>query len=119
MTNSLNRIRDTVAVSFRPVADNLRESFRVIATSRGPGELRELPGVSIASAAVTFQMFNTAFLSSPVANESELSRRILLASRYFQDRGLEWAYWVCEDWIASRALRRSRQLFEKHGLRHS
>jgi ribosomal protein S18 acetylase RimI-like enzyme len=32
---------------------------------------------------------------------------------------LEWAYWLCEDWIDGRARRKSRQLFERHGLRHA
>lgn len=106
-------------MNFENVADNLRESFRVIAASRGPGEVRELPGVSIASAGVTFQMFNAAFLSAPVATESELAQRITLASVHFNARGLEWAYWVCEDFLESRPHRRSRQIFERHGLRHS
>jgi len=47
-------------VDFESVAVNLRESFRAIAASRAPGEIRELRGVSIASAGVTFQMFNSA-----------------------------------------------------------
>jgi ribosomal protein S18 acetylase RimI-like enzyme len=112
-------LRDTGAVNFVTVADNLRESFRVIASSRGPGELRELRGVSIAAAGVSFQMFNSAFLSEPVTSEAELARRIMLASVHFNARGLEWAYWVCDDWIEPRARKRARQLFEKHGLRHS
>jgi ribosomal protein S18 acetylase RimI-like enzyme len=106
-------------VNFENVAENLRESFRIIAASRGPGEVRELPGVSIASAGVTFQMFNAAFLSAPVATEAELAQRILLPSLHFNARGLEWAYWVCEDFMESRPHRRSRQIFERHGLRHS
>jgi ribosomal protein S18 acetylase RimI-like enzyme len=106
-------------VSFHPVAENLRESFRVIAASRGPGEIRELHGVSIASAGVTFQMFNAAFLSQPVATEKELSQRILLPSVHFDARGLEWAYWVCDGWMDARARRNSRRVFERHGLRHS
>jgi hypothetical protein len=81
-------------VDFENVADNLRESFRAIAASRAPGEIRELPGVSIASASVVFQMFNAAFLSAPVAKETELARRIMLPSVHFDARGLEWAYWV-------------------------
>lgn len=101
------------------VAGNLRESFRAIAASRGPGEIRELAGVSIASAGVTFQMFNAAFLSAPVLSEAELTQRILLASLHFGARGLEWAYWVCDDFLEGRARSRSRQVFEKHGLRHS
>ena len=106
-------------MNFENVAENLRESFRVIAVSRGAGEVRELPGVSIASAGVTFQMFNAAFLSAPVATEAELAQRILLPSLYFDARGLEWAYWVCEDFLGPKAQRRSRQIFERHGLRHS
>jgi ribosomal protein S18 acetylase RimI-like enzyme len=106
-------------VEFQSVADNLRESFRIIAASRAPGEIRELQGVSIAAAGVTFQMFNAAFLSGPVATEAELSRRIMLPSLHFNAHGLEWAYWVCEDWLEPKARRRSRQVFERHGLRHS
>ena len=106
-------------MNFENIAENLRESFRVIAVSRDSGEVRELPGVSIASAGVTFQMFNAAFLSAPVATEAELAQRILLPSLYFNARGLEWAYWVCEDFLGPKAHRRSRQVFERHGLRHS
>jgi ribosomal protein S18 acetylase RimI-like enzyme len=106
-------------MDFHNVADNLRESFRIIAASRPPGEIRELRGVSIAAAGVTFQMFNAAFLSGPVANEAELSQRIMLPALHFDVRGLEWAYWVCEDWMEPKARRRSRQVFERHGLRHS
>ncbi len=101
------------------VAGNLRESFRAIAASRGAGEIRELRGVSIAAAGVVFQMFNSAFLSAPVATEAELAQRIFLPALHFDTRGLEWSYWVCEDWMAPAARKRSRRLFERHGLRHS
>lgn len=101
------------------MADNLRESFRIVAGSRTAGEVRELPGVSIASANVTFQMFNAAFLNDTAATEAELVQRILLASMHFQTRGMEWAYWVSEDFLQPPARRRSRSLMERHGLRHS
>ena len=106
-------------MTFETVADNLRESFRVVAAGRGAGEVRELPGVSIAAAGVAFQMFNAAFLSAPVSTEAELEQRIHLSASYFRVRGLEWAYWVCEDWIDGRARRKSRQMFERLGLRHA
>ena len=106
-------------MDFENVAANLRESFRAIAASRAPGEIRELRGVSIASAGVTFQMFNAAFLSAPVETETDLARRIMLPSVHFDARGLEWAYWVCNDWLDARTRRRSRQIFERHGLRHT
>jgi ribosomal protein S18 acetylase RimI-like enzyme len=106
-------------VTFENVADNLRESFRVVAAGRVQGEVRELPGVSIAAAGVTFQMFNSAFFSAPITSEAELRQRIYLAMSHFNVRGLEWACWVCEDWMDPRTRRRSRQIFERQGLRHS
>jgi ribosomal protein S18 acetylase RimI-like enzyme len=64
-------------------------------------------------------MFNAAFLSGPVAHDAELMQRIMLPKVHFNARGLEWAFWVCEDWIAAGTRRRSRTAFSKHGLRHS
>lgn len=106
-------------MDFAVVADNLRESFRALAAGRGRGDVRELRGVSIASAGVTFQMFNAAFLSARVQSEADLAQRILLASLHFEQRAQEWAYWVCEDWMDARTRKRSRKLFDQHGLRHS
>ncbi len=106
-------------MDFTTVANNLRESFRVLAGGRKSGEVRELRGVSIASAGVTFQMFNAAFLSGPVASEAELEQRILLAALHFQSRGMQWAYWVCDDWLEPGLRSRSRKIFAKHGLHHS
>ena len=106
-------------MDFETVAGNLRESFRAIAASRPAGENRELRGVSIAAAGVAFQMFNAAFLSTPVLSENELALRTSLASVHFGARGLEWAFWVCEDWMDSRARHRSRQVLERNGLRFS
>ena len=106
-------------MNFEAVAENLRESFRIIAASRSVGEVRELPGVSIASAGVAFQMFNAAFLSGPVETEAELARSILLPSLQFNTRGLEWSFWVCEDWLAPKAHRRLRQVFDRYGLRRT
>ena len=101
------------------MADNLRESFRIVAGSRTEGEVRELHGVSIASANVTFQMFNAAFLSTPVETAAELTQRLLIANMHFSARGREWAWWMCEDWLEPRLRRRARQLLERQGLRHS
>jgi ribosomal protein S18 acetylase RimI-like enzyme len=106
-------------VTFATVAENLRESFRIIAANRQNGEIRELQGVSIAAAGVVFQMFNAAFLSARVESEADLAQRILVAALHFQARGYEWAYWLCEDYLAPKALRRSHQVFERHGMRHS
>ena len=106
-------------MTFETVAENLRESFRVVAAGRGAGEIRELPGVSIAAAGVSFQMFNAAFLSAPVGSEAELEQRIHLSAAHFRTRGLDWAYWVCDDYLENRTRRKSRQTFERYGLRHA
>ncbi|HEX3876047.1 MAG TPA: hypothetical protein VHW24_03620, partial [Bryobacteraceae bacterium] len=106
-------------MTFANVAANLRDSFRTVAASRIAGENRELQGVSIASAGVTFQMFNTAFLSTPVVNDADLAQRILLARTHFHARGLEWAYWVCEDLLVGRIRKRARNAFAQLGLRHT
>jgi GNAT superfamily N-acetyltransferase len=86
-------------MSFREVADNLRQSFRVLAENRPGAEVLELPGVSIASLGVAFQMFNAAFLSEPVETQSALEDRLQAAKRHFDARGLPWAFWICEDWL--------------------
>jgi ribosomal protein S18 acetylase RimI-like enzyme len=103
-------------MEFQCVETNLRDSFRVLAAHRPAGELREMDGVSIASAGVTFQMFNAAFLSAPVASERQMERRVVQAGVYFAARGQRWAYWVCEGWMDSRTWRRAKQVLRKHSL---
>jgi GNAT superfamily N-acetyltransferase len=103
-------------VDFRIVEENLRESFRVLAASRPTGVVCEAPGVSIASAGVTFQMFNAALLSAPVDGERDLDRRIATAHTHFAARQQPWSYWVCEDWLDKKARRSVAASFKKHGL---
>lgn len=103
-------------MDFQCVEANLRDSFRVLAAHRPAGELREMDGVSIASAGVTFQMFNAAFLSAPVSSEVQMDLRVAQAAVYFAARNQRWAYWVCQDWLEDRPRRRLKQLFRKHQL---
>ena len=106
-------------MSFHSVESNLRDSFRVLSAGRPSADIREYPGVSIASLGVTFQMFNAAFLSSPVDSEAELERRISQAGVHFGARHMAWAFWACESWLDEKLRRRSRQIFRKHGLHFS
>ena len=103
-------------MEFQCVEANLRESFRVVAAHRQGGELREMEGVSIASAGVTFQMFNAAFLSAEVPTETVMDRRVAQAAVHFAARGQRWAYWICDGWLESRTRRRLQQVFRKHNL---
>ncbi len=78
--------RSDAPVSFRDVAENLRQSFRTLAEGRPGAEVVELAGVSIASLGVAFQMFNAAFLSEPVETQQELEDRLRTAAGYFDSR---------------------------------
>jgi ribosomal protein S18 acetylase RimI-like enzyme len=53
------------------------------------------------------------------SNETELKQRIRVPVAHFDERGQEWAFWVCEDWIDQPARKRSRRWFEHYGLRLS
>lgn len=103
-------------MEFESVAENLRESFRVVAAHRAGGELQEMEGVSIASAGVTFQMFNAAFLSAPVVSETQMDRRVAQAAVHFAARGQRWAYWVCQGWLDGRTRRRLQSVLRKRNL---
>lgn len=103
-------------MEFESVAANLRESFRVVAAHSSGGELQEMEGVSIASAGVTFQMFNAAFLSGPVVSEGQMDRRVAQAAVHFAARGQRWAYWICHGWLDGRTLRRLPSLLRQRHL---
>jgi ribosomal protein S18 acetylase RimI-like enzyme len=104
-------------VAFDNVEQNLRYSFRALAVDRPSGDVREIAGVSIASAGTSFQMFNAAFLSGPVVSADDLQRRIAAAGVHFRARGLAWSFWVCEDLVLPKVRRRMDYLFEAAGLR--
>lgn len=106
-----------VRMDFRAVEANLRQSFRVLASGRARSEVAELPGVSIASLGVQFQMFNAAFLSAPVGGAEELEARLGAAREHFAARREAWAFWCCEDWLAAGARRKLVQSCQQAGLR--
>ena len=106
-------------MDFHPVEANLRESFRVLARGRATADVCELPGVTLASAGVSFQMFNAAFFSGPVSTQVHLEQGLATARDHFALRGLPWAFWICEDWIEPSLRRRLSKTCANHGLRMS
>jgi GNAT superfamily N-acetyltransferase len=104
---------------FHCVADNLRQSFRALAEGRPRGSVLELPGVSIASLGVTFQMFNAAFPSEPLETPAALEETLRAAKNHFDSQGLRWAFWICEDWLATGLRRKLSRICETFGLRLS
>jgi ribosomal protein S18 acetylase RimI-like enzyme len=106
-------------MNFHSVEENLRQSFRALAAGRARADVIELPGVSVASLGVTFQMFNAAFLSAPVGTQTELEDRLRTAGDHFHARGLRWSWWICEDWLGTGIRRKLSRTCEAAGLRLS
>ena len=105
-------------MDFRPVEENLRQSFRILAAGRARGGVVEWPGLTIASLGAKFQMFNAAFLSAP-AGQVEFEARVAAAREYFEARGLAWALWICEDWLERSLRRKASTICHRFGLRLS
>jgi hypothetical protein len=106
-----------VLTEFEALEANLRQSFRILAEGRPRADIAELEGVSIASLGAAFQMFNAAFLNSYVATRQDLEDRLTSARRVFTSRGLPWAFWICEDWLARPVRRALVGTCESFGMR--
>src|SRR5262249_2001317 len=105
------------AMEYVSVEENLRHSFRTLAADRPSGCVREIAGVCIAAAGTPFQMFNAAFLASPVSGPDDLERRIPAARVHFQARDQGWSFWVCTDLLPPKLQSRAERIFERNGLR--
>jgi ribosomal protein S18 acetylase RimI-like enzyme len=103
-------------MDFHPVEENLRQSFRILASARERADVFEIDGVTIASLGATFQMFNAAFLNSYVADEADLERRIAMASLHFAQRRMAWAFWMCDAFLDRKLQRRAERIFARMGL---
>ena len=99
------------------VEQNLRLCFRALASARPGAENRVSSGVEVISLGVRFQMFNAAFLSKAVSEETDLERRILAARVRFGVRGIPWSFWLCDGLLTPELNCWAPRLFEKHGLR--
>ena len=106
-------------MTFENVADNLRESFRAVAAARAAGELRELPGVSVAAAGVTFQMFNAAFLSAPVETEARIAAAHSAAHDALQSARLRVGLLGLRGLVGAAGSAQIAGGLERNGFRHS
>jgi len=95
------------------VERNLLALFRHLAGGRESGEVRELPGVSIASSNVDFHMFNAAFFSGPAAG---LESGLAAATLHFGARERRWAFWLCDDRLDQAARSTAQARFHRGGL---
>jgi ribosomal protein S18 acetylase RimI-like enzyme len=102
---------------FRRVDANLQAFFQHIAANQPEGEVCRAPGLSIANSASVFQMFNAAFLSSPVPTDvSDLESRLEAAAHFFRERDLGWSCWVCDDFLPPEAWAQSWGAFARFNL---
>ena len=101
---------------FQAMEENLRATLAVFGRAKAAGETREFPGVTVTSSDVAFPMFNSAVLTAPVSTAGELDDRIRTAAQFFEQRGLGWSFWVCQDWIAKVALSKVEIVFGRNGL---
>jgi ribosomal protein S18 acetylase RimI-like enzyme len=101
---------------FETLEENLRATLCMFARARNGGEIRNLPGLMLASSGVQFAMFNSALLTAPVADAAELEDRIARSAAFFSAQTLPWCFWICEDWLIARVRREARHLLWKNGL---
>jgi GNAT superfamily N-acetyltransferase len=104
-------------VASSAIASNLTDSFRRLAAARPRADMVELPGLSIASLGVRFQMFNAAFLNAPVETQPDLVSILDCAAAHFRSRGIGWSLWICEDWLSKPVRRVLTRTCESKGLR--
>ncbi len=101
---------------FERVDLNLRACFRALAAGREHAETRVTAGVEVLSLGVQFQMFNAAFLASPVESAADLQRRLATAQVHFSARGVEWSFWLCDGWLPPEVIPQAQRIFSRAGL---
>ena len=83
----------------------------------GYGEMERRSGVVLITAPVAYSVFNIALLDAAVPDVAgELKRRIRVARRHYESAGSPWSFWICENDLPRRELRRLIETFEEEGL---
>ena len=95
----------------------MRAAMACFAQATPASEVRQLPGVTIANAAVEIPVFNAAFLSAPVAEDAGLLDRCIATGKvYFAARRLPWSFWLCQDLVGVKLLPRVDAAFARRGM---
>jgi len=104
--------------AFESVDQNLREAMSCYSFATSEGEIRNLPGVRIASSGINYSVFNSVMFTEPVdSGLLELERRIQVGEVHFSQRGLGRSYWICDDMLSPSVRRSEQQVFYGHGMR--
>jgi GNAT superfamily N-acetyltransferase len=103
---------------FGAVGENLRHTLRAFGRATGAGEVREYPGLTLASSGVGVPLFNAALVVPPgPVDGGELERRTQSAAVFYAARGLQWSLWIDEHLLEERLRRQAEDLLAKRGLR--
>ena len=103
---------------FASVEQNLREAMSCYSYATAEGEIRQLPGVRIASSGINYSVFNSVMFTTPVdGGVVELENRIQVGEVHFTQRGLGRSYWICEDMLSPFVRRAEQHIFVGHGMR--
>lgn len=93
-----------------------QEVWSSLVRSSCRGEAFHRNGVLITRAGEKWPVMNTAFLSTPVTTEADLSDRILVAKRYFEKTRSPWLFITFSDWLDCSI--HGSQVFWNEGLCH-
>lgn len=107
---------ESCVTDFGKVDANLQACFRALAIGRENAEIRSFGGIHILSLGVRFQMFNAAYLASPVRDENDFELRTAAAAVHFGARGVEWSLWLCDSLLPETVNRRAQRILLRQGL---
>jgi len=102
--------------AIQSVDENLREAMRCYSYVCADGEVRQLPGISIASSGINFSVFNSVMFTSRVDDLDDLERRVNLGEIHFTARRLGRSYWICEDMLSPKVRRNIRKFFQNRAM---
>jgi ribosomal protein S18 acetylase RimI-like enzyme len=103
--------------AFELVRRNLHHTMRCFARATPECSVREMPGLLITDAAVESPVFNAAFLTAPIGDDPvELDRRVAMAKVYFDARGRNWSFWLCDEYLAPGMRGRAASILAARGL---
>jgi GNAT superfamily N-acetyltransferase len=103
----------------RAVAGNLIEALRFFGQARRDAEIQDLPGLSLIFCGLNYAAFNAALMANPIdGDRTELERLIEASASKFEQRGLRWTYWLCDDYLSPALRSDASWIFQRHGLRH-
>ena len=93
-----------------------RNVTNLVASLSFYGHVEERADLILITAPVAFSVFNIAMLSRPLPDDGAFRERLRTAAQHYQGLRHSWSFWICEDFINGRTLRRLHDEAEAFGL---